>query len=537
MISVVIVEDESKILRMLKNLIDWNSYGFDVIATAQDGLSGEKIILQCLPDVVITDVRMPGCDGIEMIKKMKDKLPETEFIILSGYRHFEYAHSAMSLGVRNYLLKPIDEGQLISILTRIKQSRESLSEQLLKQRKAFEEMKLQRSMLRNSLIHNLSTSEVFLPGDSLSAINKQYCTAFQDGRFRVITLQFDNTVPLETAEGKIFLPEVIELINHIYAEYTCDCVAAASVYDITFMINYTSDSETQIAQCHNVLFDRVHILTGEYGSYAVTIGISAVIEDIRNLKQGYHASVHALQQSLIDGRDNIIFYDRLSLSHQKNARQLFNENAKLQLLNFISSNNMDALKKWTESFIPFLQDKDFSAPSFYGLCQSITDEALNYFINVQNIELDKNELIYHLNTKMVAADSIESLVNILYDFLLLLLKNFTVEKMSNSLKMVQKAQTYIDENFKHQIRLEDVANAVNLNTTYLCGLFKSEAGITFSEYLTNKRMDEAKKLLRDSSLNIITIAMECGYSDVKYFSKLFIKTVGIRPTEYRDLYS
>lgn len=538
MLKVVIVEDESKILRMLVNLIDWNSHGFEIVSTARDGISGENTILQLKPDIVITDVRMPGCNGIEMIRRIKEILPDAEFIILSGYRHFEYAHSALSLGVRNYLLKPIDEGKLISILTKIRQSRESLSAQQQQQQAALEEMQIQRNILRNTLVLNLTSRDIFVPEDSLETANQLYCTKFQTGCYQVATMQFDNRNESDEEKEKIFLPQVIELIGQVYAEDTYDCVARTATYDITFIINYDPENEHRITQLHNFLFDQTHSLTEEYGSYSVTAGISLPIDDYRQLKQGYTYSAQALQHSLIDGRDRIIFYDSLPPAvGTHNAKNLFHEQRKLQLLNILSANQPDELVQWLKNFAADISYRDYQAASFYDLCHNIAEEALNYFISIQNMDLDKSELLFYLNSELVPAASIDSLFTKLYEFLLHLIKNFTAEKISNSYKMVQRAQKYIDKNYKNQIRLEDVANAVGLNTTYLCGLFKTEAGITFSEYLTAKRMDEAKKLLRDSSLNIITIAMECGYGDVKYFSKLFSKTVGIRPTEYRALYS
>ena len=112
MLKVLIADDEEKICQLIIKLINWEEMGLKIAATASNGIEALEQAEICKPEILITDIRMPGIDGMELIRKVKEKLPDTEIIIISGYRHFEYAQTAIRYGVRNYLLKPIKKEEL-----------------------------------------------------------------------------------------------------------------------------------------------------------------------------------------------------------------------------------------------------------------------------------------------------------------------------------------------------------------------------------------------------------------------------------------
>ena len=129
--KVLIADDEKLICRLVQALVDWPSLGMTVAATAENGLDALKLIEECNPDILITDIRMPGCNGLELIRQAKEICPELEIIIISGYAHFEYAQSAISYGVGNYILKPINQQELNETLEKIRkrlQEKERISE-------------------------------------------------------------------------------------------------------------------------------------------------------------------------------------------------------------------------------------------------------------------------------------------------------------------------------------------------------------------------------------------------------------------------
>ena len=119
MLKVVLADDEKKILLLLQKLIDWERLGYEIVGTANDGLRALELVRELHPDLLITDVRMPGCSGIELIQQAKELQPDLHFIIISGYRQFEYAQNALKYGVEDYLLKPLKKEELTGILMRL----------------------------------------------------------------------------------------------------------------------------------------------------------------------------------------------------------------------------------------------------------------------------------------------------------------------------------------------------------------------------------------------------------------------------------
>ncbi|MEG2731993.1 MAG: response regulator, partial [Clostridium sp.] len=130
MLKVIVADDEEKICQLIVKLVDWTSLGMEVAAIASNGIEAMEKIISLKPDIVITDIRMPGYDGLELIKRAKSEGINTEFIIISGYRHFEYAQNAIRYGVGDYLLKPIKKDELMDALKRIGERYRERNEQL-----------------------------------------------------------------------------------------------------------------------------------------------------------------------------------------------------------------------------------------------------------------------------------------------------------------------------------------------------------------------------------------------------------------------
>ena len=127
--KVIIVDDEPKVNLLLQKIVDWEELGFQIAGTAQDGICALELIRDELPDLVVTDIRMPGCDGMELIRQAKEMKEDITFIVVSGYKQFEYAHTALKYGVEDYLLKPVKADELTSLLKQIREKKEQQAEQ------------------------------------------------------------------------------------------------------------------------------------------------------------------------------------------------------------------------------------------------------------------------------------------------------------------------------------------------------------------------------------------------------------------------
>ena len=155
MLNILIADDENKVCQLIKSLVDWEALDMRVIATAENGIEALEKIRELTPDIAITDIRMPGYDGLELVRLAKETNPRTEFIIISGYRHFEYAQSAIRYGVNSYLLKPIKKDELTDTLTRLGEKLRERTRQLSYEEKVLRTLKSDEETLRQTFLSDL----------------------------------------------------------------------------------------------------------------------------------------------------------------------------------------------------------------------------------------------------------------------------------------------------------------------------------------------------------------------------------------------
>jgi two-component system response regulator YesN len=194
MIDVVLIDDEIWILKLIKKIVDWNELGFNIVGEAHDGNSGLEIVKKCNPQLIITDILMPGLDGIGLIKAVRELQLKTEFIIISGYSDFEYARSALSYAVFGYLLKPIDQDSLTEMLVDVR--RKILSQDQIVKKIEHSKSILLENVLMRLLTDSRETNEPF----NADYFNNEHGLLFQNGLYKVVLLKFDTI--LSVVESK-----------------------------------------------------------------------------------------------------------------------------------------------------------------------------------------------------------------------------------------------------------------------------------------------------------------------------------------------
>lgn len=184
MLKVLIADDEEKICQLIQKLIDWESLGMGIAGVANNGIEAFEMIENQMPDVVVTDIRMPGYDGLDLVKKTRELGLGVEFVIISGYRHFEYAQTAIKFGVSDYLLKPIRKDELTETLRKIKIRYEEKNEQITYEERVRLAMKSDVERLRTTWFSNILYRERREQDNScLEEINEQYYYKMQPGVF------------------------------------------------------------------------------------------------------------------------------------------------------------------------------------------------------------------------------------------------------------------------------------------------------------------------------------------------------------------
>lgn len=189
--KVLIVDDEVKVCKLLLNLVDWNSLGLEVAGVANDGRTAYSMIETLKPDIVITDIRMPGFSGIELIEYVQKRFSHVHFIIISGYRQFEYASQAIKYGVEDYLLKPLKKAEIEKVLRKIINDHEQVIKNIRAQEDMMRKMVQSIELLQNHFLKLLTDKEKFEAEKlSLQQANEIYHLPFHHEGYRLLLVQF-----------------------------------------------------------------------------------------------------------------------------------------------------------------------------------------------------------------------------------------------------------------------------------------------------------------------------------------------------------
>ncbi|MCP1103369.1 two-component system response regulator YesN [Aequitasia blattaphilus] len=535
MLKVVIADDEERVCRLIEFLIDWKSMGMEVVSIVHNGTDALSAVEKYRPNIIITDIKMPGVSGLELIEESKKLNPKMEYIVISGYKSFEYAKKAIQFGVSNYLLKPIDQEELKRTLEEIRETVYERREQLSKGKKleVYEKEYLisKRKELMESIIFGNKEPE---SNYSIEELNKKFCYNFRPGLFQTVVIKIDG-LHEQTQENKQYVENTVE--REVRKELS-DCFELGSmVYEeiFCFTLNYPKedyDIEERMKEILRNLLIQKDILK----DFQVTIGLGEAREKPIALFEGIKSAKRAIDQRLILGTNRVVQGESKHAKDFINTELVttfnhdFSEAIEVQNLELM----IQTINQLEEGI---LADKSVTGYIIYQICKEVVNVYLfalkKFDFPTQIIDTLFHQFHVEIHNYGSARETFEYLKEVIRNTFEVLKK----EKDSQDKKPIKQAKKFIIENLDQPISLEIVSDKVGFNTAYFSTLFKRETGDTFSEYLTNCRMEKAKEFLRDTSIPIAVICQKVGYNDVKHFTKKFTKYASLKPNEYRKLYS
>ena len=531
MMKVVIADDEQMICSMIIKMIPWKELGLEVAGTADNGYETLRLVGEYHPDIVITDIRMPGIDGLEMIRQAMDIAPQTEFVIISGYKNFEYAHQALTMGVRHYLLKPIDAAELNGVLERIirehSQNEESrdVSEALAAERENYR--KSARRHFLNSILQETSIDAPDKSGEQTEELD------FRNNRYLAFFAKVDWTQEGEIAPGILdILQEVIEREEQ---EWGCEYVNSHVRSGVISVINYPEGAKEAHPEDIETLYTKCRREMDKFSGYTVTIGIGTEKRTISEVRESIDEAVSSVKCRIRRGLGRLIFFDRLK--YEMPEQELFTQDLKRGNARAIEALDAEALKSDLQEIREQLHKNSRYSPLFiFELIESFRNLILEVWQENQVAEeikssfiLDTENLMDRCTTEAQMAQQFEDTIDRCF-------RRILAERRQSGQAPVRAAKAYLLRHYMDNPSLEEVAEAVSMSPAYMSTLFKKELGIGFSEYLIQLRCEEAKRLMRETDEPMAVIAEKVGYQDAKYFSRIFRKTVGIKPSEYRKIY-
>ena len=536
MLKVFLVEDEVVMRNGIKNNIPWEQEGFEFVGEASDGELAYPLIKREKPDILITDIRMPVMDGLELSRLVKKELPQIKIIILSGYNEFDYAKTAISIGVTDYLLKPISSAKLLEAVKKVGDMIEKEQDNVrLMERyeKEMEENILQeKHKLWGALASNrLSTIELLEKGQRLGM-------DFTASAYMVFLFKLMQEGDATGCSDE--LNRASEKVNSLSGTWKKVLSFDRSPEGWAFLIKGESEAEVleNFAETKRELLN----LVAMYPKVEYFGGLGSIVQRIGDIQNSYKEAARSFSSRFfLDANQIADSADMVSLHNEEDGKidvsKMLSKKREHELVEkFFKNGTVEEVDSFLDELFQGIGEQNCKSLLYrqyvvMDLFFCATDFLGNLEIGTEELPEECRD-INQIVEKAGNAQSLRHQIGILFSETMMLRDGHSKKKYS---KLLEDAKAFIDENYRHDdMSLNMVAAQVNISPSYFSTIFSSEMGQTFVEYLTHVRLEKAKELLMCSNMRTAEIGYEVGYKDSHYFSYIFKKVVGCSPKEYRN---
>lgn len=535
MIKVLIADDELRICELIFRLIDWESLGMSVIAVAHDGRETIKIIKNEMPDIVITDIRMPGYNGVDVIRIGKEYNSDIQFIIISGYSQFDYAQNAIHYGVSDYLLKPVKAEELTKALLRIKNRIDKNNQMYSQVKKAWTLEQQNRRLYREQLIMEIAHGKGFdVLTKDMNTLNEQYKYKFIPGFFTIVIVKADGLNFEEKTESSFLYEKIQQSLSFAFAPVMQEM--QGTMLDngtYIFLFNYENEYAEIESQIHRLL-NQMLLQKDVFKKLHLTIGLGKRVNCLVEVGKSYETAYLAIKDRILVGTDRIIEgKEKIVVQDYKDyflhtVRELENV-----VENLDDKRISDIIQEWGTALS---KDKEING---YQIEQSAKALVNSYLLSMQknNYTLDEDDnLLKDFMKSIENCISLGEIQELLSGTLEQSLSEYRHKRALSGSKPIRDAKEYIRNNLAGNLTIQEVSEYVGYSSAHFSVRFKQECGITFSDYVMESRIEKSKELLKNTRETIESIAAAVGYSDVKSFTKNFKKYTEVKPSQYRKIY-
>ena len=535
MIKVFLVEDEVVMRNGIKNNIPWEKEGLIFAGEASDGELAYPLIKKAQPDILITDIRMPFMDGLELSELVKKEFPRIKIIILSGYNEFDYAKQAIHIGVTDYLLKPITASKLLEAVKKVADviEKEREEEGMLERYRL--EMAENTVLDRQRLFKDLVTSRINFKealergeelGMDLSA------SFYQLMLFKLITSGPSNV----WSDSVVSCQEAIE--EHMSGR---SHILVFDRGDEGWAFVMTGESEQDVERRTKECAVRLGELVRTYRDIQYFGSIGGCVNRLGDLKQSYQEAGQAFASRFFSEMNQVVSYSQMEqvFSAANESIDIHSVDGtkvnRKTLENFLKQGTVEEARGFVEEYFQNVGEKNYHSFMFRQYIVMDCYLCVRTFLEELGMELKRlPDEVADMDSVLKESHSIEPLKDKLvrlFEETMALRDGQTASKYS---QVLEEAMAFIRENYaREDISLNTVAARVNISPSYFSTIFRQEMGVTFVEYLTSVRMERAREFLMCSNKKTSEIGYEVGYKDSHYFGYLFKKTVGCTPKEYR----
>lgn len=525
--KVLLVDDEPEVIEAVIRKMDWEGLGFQVTGYAQNGEEALELAEANVPDVVMTDIKMPFMDGLELSRRLKETYGEIKVIIFSGFDEFEYAREAIKLEVEEYILKPIKLNELSDIFRKMKETLDRERSEKMNLHKLKEYYQKSLPMMQDQFY--IALLEGRIEGEQIENFKRNYQIELEAPFYAVSVIQFQMAAEAKGTMEK----ELMQFSMKRLTDESLENMYSFKGFLYFDQIVYITmlEDKTQIKRYTDTM-DRVCKTANRIFKMNATAGIGSVCESLDALSESYADAKNAVFFGESRGSNQAVYIDYIQPGNVKNVD--WSEKAISSIIREIRVGDKESLETKIDELIYELQEIKAPVAQFKIILMELSTELYKmtcaYEIDASEIfgeDIDVYRVVSHFTT-------LESIKLWLLESCLKIRKSVSRERKNSAKILIDKAVVYLEENYKDSsLSVEKICSVLNVSAAYFCTIFKKETGKTFLNYLTDLRMEKAVKLLEETEEKTYVISEMTGYTEPNYFSYVFKKKYGMSPSKYR----
>lgn len=532
MYKLIFVEDDKQKREQIIECVDFYSCGFELAGQSGDGYTALEIAENCRPDLIITDIKMPYMNGLELCENLLSlPIPAPKIVIMSGYSEFEYAQKALSLHVCEYLLKPVNHDQLIDVLKCIKEKldaeiKEKENIDFLKEHYLQSLPLLKEKFVQTLLTEQMSIQEIQSKMSlyQLNLTGENYIVSLLE-----ITQQIDNNGNgFDITSKELSMYAVYNITQEILQQYDFVSCYVLNNYIVIIFVFPDVNPLHMINKCHHICQEIIYTVD-KFLSIPVSLGIGSIVNTISDLKASYESALTALNYRIIYGNKKAIYIG--DVEQPAKGEPIYDESKELSLIRILKTGSIKELHTFFDDLFRLLDNNshEILQLTIIMLLSSLLKAAYTCNIGAKPIA-DKNNLL----TDLFSVSGIANLKKWFIDLCTKIMDEIQTKRKNSYDLLIHKSIEYVNNHYHDShLTISKVCEDLYVSQSYFCSIFKKCTKDTFTNYLTRVRIKKAKELLLTSHEKIYNIAAKVGYSDSNYFSYCFKKNIGLSPSDYR----
>lgn len=524
--KVILVDDEAEVIDMIEKKIHWNDLGVEVAGSATNGVKALELVEKLQPDVVLTDIKMPYMDGLELSRRLNREYPNIYIMLCTGFDEFEYAKEAVHLEIKEYMLKPVNATEMSESLTNLKHTLDREREEKLNVKKLNDYFQEVLPKLQSNFFISLIEGRV--EKHDYERFLQAYQVDMKGPLFGcVIFHTSENHVPEGMNPLLLSMSVEREIKQRLMDQWNC----LEFIYMGNTLLILELDAEDQITQITDAC-DRFCRWAYRIMGAVVTAGIGTVCDSLYEISLSYERAREAVSYRVLYGTKRAINIGEIVPKEQ--IKPVQSEESRMQTLfrairigdsteiERAAHGEMEKLHKNTETMSQYNLATMEIVSGFFKFC---TDNSLDFNKisgNMQNIY----EKVSQMDESSLTAWIVQMSETIS--------EKLKCARNSSARRLIVEAQNIVKERYMEaDISLDEICAVLGVSNSYFSSLFKKEAGKSFISYLTDYRMDIAAEMILNTDEKSYTIAEKVGYLDANYFSYVFKKKFGVSPSKYR----